>query len=195
VLCVHHRGKISCRRLWQIGLEHGPGDGDGDGYYGGGDGYGNGASDMGGVAGLQQKGICTWLSKGSGELARGGGNGGSTGLWVNVFDSGSPQPGRVMLTMSRTQRELPPGAGDLGGGVGRGAGGDDAGGQSKATLKVSSCQAYDYILLAALRSQVRVHMRCAFVLLLLLLLLLLLRRNVLPAPTARPLVVPPAGLC
>jgi hypothetical protein len=69
-----------------------------------------------------------------------------TGLWVNVYDGSTPQPGKVLLFVQKTQRELPPGA--------EGARGEEAG-PGKGTLKVSSCQAYDFILLAALKSQVR----------------------------------------
>lgn len=160
-VAMHCRGKVSCRRLWQIGLEHlAAGDDDTGGYgYGGDDAFYDdcnseaaGSIGMGGGSSAQ-RGICNWLrgSPDPGHMARG-----TTGLWVNVYDSSSPQPGKVLLVVQRSQRELPPGAGgDVAGGVLR-AGGGGGGGQSKATLKVSSCQAYDYILLAALKSQVRV---------------------------------------
>lgn len=51
---------------------------------------------------------------------------------------------QVLLMVQRTQRELPGSEGAR-----------EDGGSDKGTLKVSSCQAYDYILLAALKTQVR----------------------------------------
>jgi hypothetical protein len=142
---ITHRGKIACRRLWQIGLEHSPGEDDGgeDPFYD--EGGPDGGPGGGGSGSSPQRGLCNWL-RGSTDpqLVRG-----STGLWVNVFDASSPQPGRVLLGVARLQRELPPGAAPACAGMR-----DDAGGQSKGSLKVSSCQAYDYILLAALKSQV-----------------------------------------
>jgi hypothetical protein len=71
---------------------------------------------------------------------------------VNVYDGSTPQPGKVLLFVQKTQRELPPGA--------EGTRGEEAG-PGKGTLKVSSCQAYDFILLAALKSQVRSGCGCA----------------------------------
>lgn len=137
-VCHCSRGKVACRRLWQVGLEHFPGDDEG---YGGED-YDDGASEAGSAADPPRS-ICNWL-KGSTDpqMARG-----ATGLWVNVYDGTTPQPGKVLLFVQKSQRELPPGA--------EGSRGEE-GGPGKGTLKVSSCQAYDYILLAALKSQVRV---------------------------------------
>jgi hypothetical protein len=57
--------------------------------------------------------------------------------------------GQVLLSIERLQREMPhsgsptPGERDTGGSARHGA------------LKVSSCQAYDYLLLAGLKAQVR----------------------------------------
>lgn len=82
VFCVSGccRGKISCKRLWQIGMEHSPAE---DEYYE--DDQSEAEVNIGGP-----KTICSWLKgPGDGQLARG-----STGLWVNVFDS-SPNPGKV----------------------------------------------------------------------------------------------------
>lgn len=121
--------------MWQVGLEHFAGDGDG---YGGED-YDECDSEAGSTAGPPRS-ICSWL-KGNldPQMARN-----ATGLWVNVFDSSSPHPGKVLLVVQRSQRELPPGA----------EGPREESGPGRGTLKVSSCQAYDYILLAALKSQV-----------------------------------------
>lgn len=74
------RGKISCKRLWQIGMEHGAED----------DYYEDDESEADVNIGAP-KSICNWL-KGPGEGAAMGNSG--TGLWVNVFDSG-PNPGKV----------------------------------------------------------------------------------------------------
>lgn len=133
------RGKVACRRLWQVGLEHFPGDEEG-GYGGDYNDYDDCGSEAGSAAGPPRS-ICNWL-KGSTDPQMGRG----TGLWVNVYDGSTPQPGKVLLFVQKTQRELPPGA--------EGARGEEAG-PGKGTLKVSSCQAYDFILLAALKSQVR----------------------------------------
>lgn len=105
--------------------------------------YDDCGSEAGSAAGPPRS-ICNWL-KGSTDpqMARG-----ATGLWVNVYDGSTPQPGKVLLFVQKTQRELPPGA--------EGGRGEEAG-PGKGTLKVSSCQAYDYILLAALKSQVGVR--------------------------------------
>ncbi|WIA31955.1 hypothetical protein OEZ86_002812 [Tetradesmus obliquus] len=121
------RGKISCKRLWQIGMEHGAED----------DYYEDDESEADVNIGAP-KSICNWL-KGPGEGAAMGNSG--TGLWVNVFDSG-PNPGKVLLMVQRTQRELPGYEGPR-----------EEATQDKGTLKVSSCQAYDYLLLAALKAQ------------------------------------------
>lgn len=51
--------------------------------------------------------------------------------------------GQVLLMVQRTQRELPGYEGPR-----------EEATQDKGTLKVSSCQAYDYLLLAALKAQV-----------------------------------------
>jgi hypothetical protein len=51
---------------------------------------------------------------------------------------------QVLLMVQRTQRELPGYEGPR-----------EEATQDKGTLKVSSCQAYDYLLLAALKAQVR----------------------------------------
>lgn len=83
------------------------------------------------------KSICGWLKGPDMQLGRS-----SAGLWVNVFDS-SPTPGRVLLMVQRTQRELPGSQGPR-----------EELGSSRGVLKVSSCQAYDYILFAALKAQV-----------------------------------------
>lgn len=83
------------------------------------------------------KSICSWLKGPDLQLSKG-----SIGLWVNVFDSG-PTPGKVLLMVQRTQREIPGTEGPR-----------EESGSSKGVLKVSSCQAYDYILLAALKAQV-----------------------------------------
>lgn len=142
LLCLSFRGKVACRRLWQVGLEHFPGDDEGG--YGGGygdDPYDECGSEAGSAAGPPRS-ICNWL-KGSGDPSMGRG---AAGLWVNVYDGSTPQPGKVLLFVQKAQRELPPGA--------EGPRGEEAAGPGKGTLKVSSCQAYDYILLAALRSQV-----------------------------------------
>lgn len=120
-----------------MGLEHFAADDDG---YGGED-YDDCESEAGSAAGPPRS-ICNWL-KGSADahhMARG-----ATGLWVNVFDGNSPHPGKVLLVVQRSQRELPPGA----------EAAREESGPGRGTLKVSSCQAYDYILLAALKSQVR----------------------------------------
>jgi hypothetical protein len=142
LLCLSFRGKVACRRLWQVGLEHFPGDEEGG--YGGGygdDPYDECGSEAGSAAGPPRS-ICNWL-KGSGDPSMGRG---AAGLWVNVYDGSTPQPGKVLLFVQKAQRELPPGA--------EGPRGEEATGPGKGTLKVSSCQAYDYILLAALKSQV-----------------------------------------
>lgn len=54
---------------------------------------------------------------------------------------------QVLLSIQRVQREMP--SADAGS---RGADADT--GANRGALKVSSCQAYDYLLLAALRAQV-----------------------------------------
>lgn len=89
------------------------------------------------------KSVCGWLKGPDVQLSKG-----SAGLWVNVFDS-SPSPGRVLLMVQRTQRELPGTEGPR-----------EEQGSSKGVLKVSSSQAYDYILLAALKVQVSNIMGC-----------------------------------
>ncbi|KAF8071059.1 SPBC16D10.01c [Scenedesmus sp. PABB004] len=124
------RGKISCKRLWQIGMEHSPEDDECD----------DGGSEAEVHTGAP-KSLCGWLKGPEVTVGRG-----STGLWVNVFDAG-PHPGKVLLTIQRTQRELP------GQGFPEAAAAREEGGASKGTLKVSSFQAYDYVLLAALKAQ------------------------------------------
>jgi hypothetical protein len=82
-ICTH-RGKVACRRLWQIGMEHAPGE---EEEYADDDGS---EADVTIGAPKGPKTICTWL-KGPADvhLARG-----AAGIWVNVFDSG-PHPGKV----------------------------------------------------------------------------------------------------
>jgi hypothetical protein len=91
--CCHdrHRGKISCKRLWQIGMEHGQE----EDYYE--DDDNESEVNMGGP-----KSICNWL-KGPSEGAST--SRGSTGLWVNVFDSG-PNPGKVCCSSCLQEPQL-----------------------------------------------------------------------------------------
>jgi hypothetical protein len=85
-------------------------------------------------------GICSWFKEDGGQVPL---RAGATGIWVTVFGEGG-SAGQVLLSISRLQREMPPADG-----------GGDVSGAGRGTLKVSSCQAYDYLLMAALRAQVR----------------------------------------
>jgi len=133
---------VSCKRLWQIGMEHAPfGD----------DSESNGYADdeaplpvdpMGGAAAPAgpNNGLCNWFKEDTQVPLRAG----ATGIWVSVFGEGGAA-GQVLLSIARVQREMPPVEG-------MGADGGNATGRAN-TLKVSSCQAYDYLLMAALRAQ------------------------------------------
>jgi hypothetical protein len=131
---------VSCKRLWQIGMEH-AGDDDAGGY----------ADDEapvpttgeGGGAAAAGPGLCSWFRDDAQVPLREG----ATGIWVSVFGEGGAA-GQVLLSISRGQREMPPAEG-------AGAPGEvDAAGLARGgTLKVSACQAYDYLLMAALRAQ------------------------------------------
>jgi hypothetical protein len=140
------RGAVSCKRLWQIGMEHASmGDGDE------GSGFGDddapvpaGAEGAAGAGAGGNGGICNWFKEDTQVPLRAG----ATGIWVSVFGEGGGA-GQVLLSIARLQREMPPAEG------GGGAPGGDGNATARAnTLKVSSCQAYDYLLMAALRAQV-----------------------------------------
>lgn len=136
-------GAVSCKRLWQIGMEHAP---LGDAEEGGG--YaeeepptpGSEAGPGAGAAGGAPGGICAWFKEDAAVPLRAG----ATGIWVSVFGEGGAT-GQVLLSISRVQREMPAADGAAAAGDAAARGG---------TLKVSSCQAYDYLLMAALRAQV-----------------------------------------
>jgi hypothetical protein len=136
---------VSCKRLWQIGMEHG-GDDDAAGYAD--DDAPVPAAGEGPAAAAGGPGLCSWFRDDTQVPLRAG----ATGIWVSVFGEGGAA-GQVLLSVSRAQREMPP----ADGGVGAPAGGEviDAAGLSRGggTLKVSACQAYDYLLMAALRAQ------------------------------------------
>lgn len=95
-------------------------------------------------------GICRWLKDEEEVPLRPG----ATGLWVNVFGEAQTRFGQVLLSIERLQREMP--GGERGGSPTPGERGEGGSGLQRGNaLKVSSCQAYDYLLLAALRAQVR----------------------------------------
>ena len=154
-------GAVSCKRLWQIGMEHAPlgeddgasGGGGGYGGYGGGWGYADDESPAPPhAAGAGGAGLCSWLQREDAPVAL---RAGATGIWVGVFGEGGAA-GQVLLSISRLQREMPPAEGPGGGGEVPAGGGGGGGGQARAsTLKVSACQAYDHLLMAGLRAQAR----------------------------------------
>jgi hypothetical protein len=138
---------VSCKRLWQIGMEHAPmgeGGDDGGGYADDdaplpGEGPPPGAPGGPGGPG----GICAWFREDGSQVPL---RAGATGIWVTVFGEGGAA-GQVLVSISRVQREMPP--------AGGGGGGGEGGGATSGSLKVSSCQAYDFLLMAALRAQAR----------------------------------------
>eukprot|EP00775_Hariotina_reticulata_P004797 gene4797-5047_t len=122
------RGKVPCKRLWQMGMEHAPAEETFDAEEG---------CDAERSSSPSKGSICSWLKgDADAQLLKGGG----IALWVNVFDS-SLTPGKVLLMVHRSLRELP------------GSDGLREEVNSRGMLKVSSCQAFDYLLQAALNAQ------------------------------------------
>lgn len=123
------RGSVNAKRVWHMGADNAP--------------WTDG-SDSDGSAGSPHAG-CSWFNADD-PTAVAVARGNNSGMWVNVFNEDQNRSGQVLLSLQRVQRELLPQEGP-------GARPEDLAADSRGQLRVNSCQAYDFLLDAALRAQ------------------------------------------